>query len=180
MLVESLTVVCGNLQARRRDDGGAEALRRTGLRRWLSGCAWCWQHGSSFPACRTAHAAFNELDRFAVHARQPRFILFGLLLEGWQSLAKGGRLMKVPCGQKCQTCRVGAYMRDNAFTRSVRHIASMVPVREEAELLDIKPDAGWWRRPGWSLHLARAGRQRPDVHESCGDSAICIGFCALG
>lgn len=37
----------------------------------------------------TDDVAFGELDRFAVRVRDNQIQLFGLLLEGWQSLAEG-------------------------------------------------------------------------------------------
>lgn len=65
----------------------------------------------------TDDAAFNELDRFAVRMRDNQIQLFGLLLEGWQSLAEGR-----PVNAKFRAVQVLklaeepiAYMRDNAL-----------------------------------------------------------------
>ena len=65
----------------------------------------------------TDDAAFNELDRFAVRMRDNQIQLFGLLLEGWQSLAEGR-----PVNAKFRAVQVLklaeesiAHMRDNAL-----------------------------------------------------------------
>ena len=65
----------------------------------------------------TDDAACNELDRFAVRMRDNQMQLFGLLLEGWQSLAEGR-----PVNAKFRAVQVLklaeesiAYMRDNAL-----------------------------------------------------------------
>ena len=104
----------------------------------------------------TDDAAFNELDRFAVRMRDNQIQLFGLLLEGWQSLAEGR-----PVNAKFRAVQVLklaeesiAYMRDNALLlerAAYLRNTSMVSVREEAELLDISQtqvggaEPGWWR-----------------------------------
>ena len=112
----------------------------------------------------TDEAAFSEIDRFAVRVRDNRLQLFGLLLEGWQSMSEGR-----PVNAKFRAVQVlklvdetATYMRDNAlllervaFLRNT----SMMTVREEAELLDIsqtqvRGSEAWMV----ALHLASAGR----------------------
>ncbi|MBS6599278.1 MAG: hypothetical protein KH292_08320, partial [Collinsella sp.] len=112
----------------------------------------------------TDDAAFNELDRFAVRMRDNQIQLFGLLLEGWQSLAEGR-----PVNAKFRAVQVLklaeesiAYMRDNALLlerAAYLRNTSMVSVREEAELLDIsQTQVGGAEAWMVALHLACAGR----------------------
>lgn len=111
----------------------------------------------------TDDAAFNELDRFAVRMRDNQIQLFGLLLEGWQSLAEGR-----PVNAKFRAVQVLklaeesiAYMRDNALLlerAAYLRNTSMVSVREEAELLDIsQTQVGGAEAWMVALHLACAG-----------------------
>ena len=65
----------------------------------------------------TDDVAFGELDRFAVRVRDNQIQLFGLLLEGWQSLAEGR-----PVNAKFRAVQVLkladesiTYMRENAL-----------------------------------------------------------------
>lgn len=112
----------------------------------------------------TDEQAFNELDRFAVRMRDNQIQLFGLLLEGWQSLAEGR-----PVNAKFRAVQVLklaeesiAYMRDNALLlerAAYLRNTSMVSVREEAELLDIsQTQVGGAEAWMVALHLACAGR----------------------
>lgn len=112
----------------------------------------------------TDDAAFNELDRFAVRMRDNQIQLFGLLLEGWQSLTEGR-----PVNAKFRAVQVLklaeesiAYMRDNALLlerAAYLRNTSMVSVREEAELLDIsQTQVGGAEAWMVALHLACAGR----------------------
>ena len=112
----------------------------------------------------TDDVAFGELDRFAVRVRDNQIQLFGLLLEGWQSLAEGR-----PVNAKFRAVQVLkladesiAYMRENALLlERVAYLrnTSLVSVREEAELLDIsKTQAGGSEAWIVALHLAAAGR----------------------
>lgn len=90
----------------------------------------------------TDEQAFNELDRFAVRVRDNQVQLFGLILEGWQSLAEGR-----PVNAKFRAVQVLrlaeesiGYIRDNALLlerAAYLRNTSMVSVREEAELLDL-------------------------------------------
>ena len=114
----------------------------------------------------TDDVAFGELDRFAVRVRDNQIQLFGLLLEGWQSLAEGR-----PVNAKFRAVQVLkladesiAYMRENALLlERVAYLrnTSLVSVREEAELLDISKtqvggsEAGSWRCT-WPLRAAIA------------------------
>lgn len=112
----------------------------------------------------TDEQAFNELDRFAVRVRDNQVQLFGLILEGWQSLAEGR-----PVNAKFRAVQVLrlaeesiGYIRDNALLlerAAYLRNTSMVSVREEAELLDLsRTQVGgaeaWMVAP----HLASAGR----------------------
>ncbi len=112
----------------------------------------------------TDEQAFNELDRFAVRVRDNQVQLFGLILEGWQSLAEGR-----PVNAKFRAVQVLklaeesiAYMRDNALLlerAAYLRNTSMVSVREEAELLDIsQTQVGGAEAWMVALHLACAGR----------------------
>ena len=112
----------------------------------------------------TDDVAFGELDRFAVRVRDNQIQLFGLLLEGWQSLAEGR-----PVNAKFRAVQVLkladesiAYMRENALLlERVAYLrnTSLVSVREEAELLDIsKTQVGGSEAWIVALHLAAAGR----------------------
>lgn len=112
----------------------------------------------------TDEQAFNELDRFAVRVRDNQVQLFGLILEGWQSLAEGR-----PVNAKFRAVQVLkladesiAYMRENALLlERVAYLrnTSLVSVREEAELLDIsKTQVGGSEAWIVALHLAAAGR----------------------
>ena len=112
----------------------------------------------------TDEQAFNELDRFAVRVRDNQVQLFGLILEGWQSLAEGR-----PVNAKFRAVQVLrlaeesiGYIRDNALLlerAAYLRNTSMVSVREEAELLDLSrtqvSGAEAWMV---ALHLASAGR----------------------
>ncbi len=112
----------------------------------------------------TDEQAFDELDRFAVRVRDNQIQLFGLMLEGWQSLAEGR-----PVNAKFRAVQVLrlaeesiAYMRENALllerTAYLRN-TSMVSVREEAELLDLsRTQVGGAEAWMVALHLASAGR----------------------
>lgn len=112
----------------------------------------------------TDEQAFNELDRFAVRVRDNQVQLFGLILEGWQSLAEGR-----PVNAKFRAVQVLrlaeesiGYIRDNALllerTAYLRN-TSMVSVREEAELLDLsRTQVGGAEAWMVALHLASAGR----------------------
>ena len=112
----------------------------------------------------TDDVAFGELDRFAVRVRDNQIQLFGLLLEGWQSLAEGR-----PVNAKFRAVQVLkladesiTYMRENALLlERVAYLrnTSLVSVREEAELLDIsKTQVGGLEAWIVALHLAAAGR----------------------
>ena len=112
----------------------------------------------------TDEQAFNELDRFAVRVRDNQVQLFGLILEGWQSLAEGR-----PVNAKFRVVQVLrlaeesiGYIRDNALLlerAAYLRNTSMVSVREEAELLDIsKTQVGGSEAWIVALHLAAAGR----------------------
>lgn len=112
----------------------------------------------------TDDVAFGELDRFAVRVRDNQIQLFGLLLEGWQSLAEGR-----PVNAKFRAVQVLkladesiTYMRENALLlERVAYLrnTSLVSVREEAELLDIsKTQVGGSEAWIVALHLAAAGR----------------------
>ena len=112
----------------------------------------------------TDDMAFGELDRFAVRVRDNQIQLFGLLLEGWQSLAEGR-----PVNAKFRAVQVLkladesiTYMRENALLlERVAYLrnTSLVSVREEAELLDIsKTQVGGSEAWVVALHLACAGR----------------------
>ena len=112
----------------------------------------------------TDDVAFGELDRFAVRVRDNQIQLFGLLLEGWQSLAEGR-----PANAKFRAVQVLkladesiTYMRENALLlERVAYLrnTSLVSVREEAELLDIsKTQVGGSEAWIVALHLAAAGR----------------------
>lgn len=112
----------------------------------------------------TDEQAFNELDRFAVRVRDNQVQLFGLILEGWQSLAEGR-----PVNAKFRAVQVLrlaeesiGYIRDNALLLErapyLRN-TSMVSVREEAELLDLsRTQVGGAEAWMVALHLASAGR----------------------
>ena len=111
----------------------------------------------------TDDVAFGELDRFAVRVRDNQIQLFGLLLEGWQSLAEGR-----PVNAKFRAVQVLkladesiAYMRENALLlERVAYLrnTSLVSVREEAELLDIsKTQVGGAEAWVVALHLACCG-----------------------
>ena len=112
----------------------------------------------------TDERAFNELDRFAVRVRDNQVQLFGLILEGWQSLAEGR-----PVNAKFRAVQVLrlaeesiGYMRDNALLlerAAYLRNTSMVSVREEAELLDLsRTQVGGAEAWMVALHLASAGR----------------------
>ena len=112
----------------------------------------------------TDEQAFNELDRFAVRVRDNQVQLFGLILEGWQSLAKGR-----PVNAKFRAVQVLrlaeesiGYIRDNALLlerAAYLRNTSMVSVREEAELLDLsRTQVGGAEAWMVALHLASAGR----------------------
>ena len=112
----------------------------------------------------TDEQAFNELDRFAVRVRDNQVQLFGLILEGWQSLAEGR-----PVNAKFRAVQVLrlaeesiGYMRDNALLlerAAYLRNTSMVSVREEAELLDLsRTQVGGAEAWMVALHLASAGR----------------------
>ena len=112
----------------------------------------------------TDEQAFNELDRFAVRVRDNQVQLFGLILEGWQSLAEGR-----PVNAKFRAVQVLrlaeesiGYIRDNALLlERVAYLrnTSMVSVREEAELLDLsRTQVGGAEAWMVALHLASAGR----------------------
>ena len=112
----------------------------------------------------TDEQAFNELDRFAVRVRDNQVQLFGLILEGWQSLAEGR-----PVNAKFRAVQVLrlaeesiGYIRDNALLlerAAYLRNTSMVSVREEAELLDLsRTQAGGAEAWMVALHLASAGR----------------------
>lgn len=112
----------------------------------------------------TDEQAFNELDRFAVRVRDNQVQLFGLILEGWQSLTEGR-----PVNAKFRAVQVLklaeesiAYMRDNALLlerAAYLRNTSMVSVREEAELLDLsRTQVGGAEAWMVALHLASAGR----------------------
>lgn len=112
----------------------------------------------------TDEQAFNELDRFAVRVRDNQVQLFGLILEGWQSLAEGR-----PVNAKFRAVQVLrlaeesiGYKRDNALLlerAAYLRNTSMVSVREEAELLDLsRTQVGGAEAWMVALHLASAGR----------------------
>lgn len=112
----------------------------------------------------TDEQAFNELDRFAVRVRDNQVQLFGLILEGWQSLAEGR-----PVNAKFRAVQVFrlaeesiGYIRDNALLlerAAYLRNTSMVSVREEAELLDLsRTQVGGAEAWMVALHLASAGR----------------------
>ena len=112
----------------------------------------------------TDEQAFNELDRFAVRVRDNQVQLFGLMLEGWQSLAEGR-----PVNAKFRAVQVLrlaeesiGYIRDNALLlerAAFLRNTSMVSVREEAELLDLsRTQVGGAEAWMVALHLASAGR----------------------
>lgn len=112
----------------------------------------------------TDEQAFNELDRFAVRVRDNQVQLFGLILEGWQSLAEGR-----PVNAKFRAVQVLrlaeesiGYIRDNALLlerAAYLRNTSMVSVREEAELLDLsRTQVGGAEARMVALHLASAGR----------------------
>lgn len=112
----------------------------------------------------TDEQAFNELDRFAVRVRDNQVQLFGLILEGWQSLAEGR-----PVNAKFRAVQVLrlaeesiGYIRDNALLlerAAYLRNTSMVSVREEAELLDLsRTQVGGAEAWMAALHLASAGR----------------------
>lgn len=112
----------------------------------------------------TDEQAFNELDRFAVRVRDNQVQLFGLILEGWQSLAEG-----CPVNAKFRAVQVFrlaeesiGYIRDNALLlerAAYLRNTSMVSVREEAELLDLsRTQVGGAEAWMVALHLASAGR----------------------
>lgn len=112
----------------------------------------------------TDEQAFNELDRFAVRVRDNQVQLFGLMLEGWQSLAEGR-----PVNAKFRAVQVLrlaeesiGYIRDNALLlerAAYLRNTSMVSVREEAELLDLsRTQVGGAEAWMVALHLASAGR----------------------
>lgn len=112
----------------------------------------------------TDEQAFNELDRFAVRVRDNQVQLFGLILEGWQSLAEGR-----PVNAKFRAVQVlrlaeesTGYIRDNALLlerAAYLRNTSMVSVREEAELLDLsRTQVGGAEAWMVALHLASAGR----------------------
>ena len=112
----------------------------------------------------TDEQAFNELDRFAVRVRDNQVQLFGLILEGWQSLAEGR-----PVNAKFRAVQVLrlaeesiGYIRDNALLlerAAYLRNTSMVSVREEAELLDLsRTQVGGAEAWMVALHLAAAGR----------------------
>ena len=138
----------------------------------------------------TDEQAFNELDRFAVRVRDNQVQLFGLILEGWQSLAEGR-----PVNAKFRAVQVLrlaeesiGYIRDNALLlerAAYLRNTSMVSVREEAELLDLsRTQVGGAEAWMVALHLASAGRDSLDVHEPPGDfrsvvSAVCASCDAL-
>lgn len=112
----------------------------------------------------TDEQAFNELDRFAVRVRDNQVQLFGLILEGWQSLAEGR-----PVNAKFRAVQVLrlaeesiGYIRDNALLlerAAYLRNTSMVSVREEAELFDLsRTQVGGAEAWMVALHLASAGR----------------------
>ena len=112
----------------------------------------------------TDEQAFNELDRFAVRVRDNQVQLFGLILEGWQSLAE-----RRPVNAKFRAVQVLrlaeesiGYIRDNALLlerAAYLRNTSMVSVREEAELLDLsRTQVGGAEAWMVALHLASAGR----------------------
>lgn len=112
----------------------------------------------------TDEQAFNELDRFAVRVRDNQVQLFGLILEGWQSLAEGR-----PVNAKFRAVQVLrlaeesiGYIRENALLlerAAYLRNTSMVSVREEAELLDLsRTQVGGAEAWMVALHLASAGR----------------------
>lgn len=112
----------------------------------------------------TDEQVFNELDRFAVRVRDNQVQLFGLILEGWQSLAEGR-----PVNAKFRAVQVLrlaeesiGYIRDNALLlerAAYLRNTSMVSVREEAELLDLsRTQVGGAEAWMVALHLASAGR----------------------
>lgn len=112
----------------------------------------------------TDEQAFNELDRFAVRVRDNQVQLFGLILEGWQSLAEGR-----PVNAKFRAVQVLrlaeesiGFIRDNALLlerAAYLRNTSMVSVREEAELLDLsRTQVGGAEAWMVALHLASAGR----------------------
>lgn len=112
----------------------------------------------------TDEQAFNELDRFAVRVRDNQVQLFGLILEGRQSLAEGR-----PVNAKFRAVQVLrlaeesiGYIRDNALLlerAAYLRNTSMVSVREEAELLDLsRTQVGGAEAWMVALHLASAGR----------------------
>lgn len=112
----------------------------------------------------TDEQAFNELDRFAVRVRDNQVQLFGLILEGWQSLAEGR-----PVNAKFRAVQVLrlaeesiGYIRDNALLlerAAYLRNTSMASVREEAELLDLsRTQVGGAEAWMVALHLASAGR----------------------
>lgn len=112
----------------------------------------------------TDDVAFGELDRFAVRVRDNQVQLFGLILEGWQSLAEGR-----PVNAKFRAVQVLrlaeesiGYIRDNALLlerAAYLRNTSMVSVREEAELLDLsRTQVGGAEAWMVALHLASAGR----------------------
>ena len=75
----------------------------------------------------TDDVAFGELDRFAVRVRDNQIQLFGLLLEGWQSLAEGR-----PVNAKFRAVQVLkladesiTYMRENACCWSAWRICAI-------------------------------------------------------
>ncbi len=108
--------------------------------------------------------AFSDLDRYAVRVRDNQIQLFGLLLEGWQSLAEGR-----PVNAKFRAVQVmrlsseiAEYMQNNALllerTSYLRN-TSMLSVREDAELLDLgQTQVGGAEAWAVALHLAAAGR----------------------
>lgn len=112
----------------------------------------------------TDEQAFNELDRFAVRVRDNQVQLFGLILEGWQSLAEGRPVNAI--FRAVQVLRLAeesiGYIRDNALLlerAAYLRNTSMVSVREEAELLDLsRTQVGGAEAWMVALHLASAGR----------------------
>ncbi len=151
-----------------RDDEMAltlEALEARGIRAlaiWVRMVLSARRLFSGMPV--TDEQAFNELDRFAVRVRDNQVQLFGLILEGWQSLAEGR-----PVNAKFRAVQVLrlaeesiGYIRDNALLlerAAYLRNTSMVSVREEAELLDLsRTQVGGAEAWMVALHLASAGR----------------------
>lgn len=151
-----------------RDDEMAltlEALEAHGIRAlaiWVRMVLSARRLFSGMPV--TDEQAFNELDRFAVRVRDNQVQLFGLILEGWQSLAEGR-----PVNAKFRAVQVLrlaeesiGYIRDNALLlerAAYLRNTSMVSVREEAELLDLsRTQVGGAEAWMVALHLASAGR----------------------